>query len=262
MFDIFDLEENVVERLDIMIHGRKPIMSPELEAQVMNAVQMYSKKDKWRQWGLHNLREQGAAFLLEGPPGCGKTVIANYIARKVRRKGIVEISFKDFGSATPGENGRQIEQLFKHASDNGGMTVYLDECDTILVDRNKLGPDAQWMLEVINELLTQISKYKYLVILSTNRPETLDPALARRLLAKVKVPRPDYPERMALWKQKIPSEYPVQPTQAQLEKLATLQLTGSDVETIIINASSDALRLDRKPSFLDLLTEARNQANQ
>lgn len=231
-------------------------MSAELERQVLNAVVMYTKRNQWKAWGLHKLRKQGAAVLLEGPPGCGKTVIAEYIALRVRRKGLKEVAFADFGSNVPGENARNIRKIFEEAANNGDMTIYINEADAVLWDRRKAGADAMWMLEVINELLVQIEKYIGLVFLSTNLIEFLDPALERRLIARVHVPFPAYPERKRLWTQKLPDELPYKLDEKQLEKLATLQLSGAEIETAIINAASDIIRRGAKPKFSDFHSAA------
>jgi SpoVK/Ycf46/Vps4 family AAA+-type ATPase len=232
-----------------MILGRKPIMSAEIERQIMNAVMMYNKRVIWKKWGLHNIRKQGVAILLVGPPGTGKTTIAEYLALKIRRKGIKEVSFADFGSHIPGENARQIKKIFHDARENGEMTIYLDDCEAVLWDRSRAGSTAMWMLEVIDELLIQIGKYPGLTILATNMPKILDPALDRRILATIYVGIPAIPERFRLWEQKMPSDYPIKLSIAQREKLSTLVLTGAEVENVIIETSADALREDTKPTF-------------
>lgn len=233
----------------MMIYGRKPIMSPELEAQVLNAVVQYSKSVKWKQWGLYKIRKQGAAILLKGPPGTGKTVIAEFLALKVRRKGIKEVTFADFGSATPGENSRQIRKIFQAAKDNGLMTIFLDECDAILWDRSKAGGDSMWMLEVIDELLIQIAKYSGLVILASNKDELLDAALYRRLLAIIHVGYPEKPERIKLWQSKLPEEFPLKLSLDQFSDIATLQLSGAEIENAIIDYASECLRTEKKPHY-------------
>jgi SpoVK/Ycf46/Vps4 family AAA+-type ATPase len=235
-------------------------MSQDLEEQVLNAVMKYKKRQLWKKWGLERLRKQGIAILLIGPPGVGKTVIAEWLAIKIRGKGIKEVSFAEFGSHIPGENARQIRKVFKDAAENGEMTVYLDECDAVLWDRAMAGSTAMWMLEVIDELLVQIGKYPGLVILSTNKPEILDEALDRRLMATITVTVPALPERYKLWKDKMPDEYPLKLSLAQLDKLASLVLTGAEVENVIIEASSDALRQDRLPSFEMLYQTAMDTA--
>jgi SpoVK/Ycf46/Vps4 family AAA+-type ATPase len=243
-----------------MIYGRKPVMSPELDRQILNAVAQFKERKKWKQWGLHNLREQGAAILLEGPAGCGKTVIAEYLALKIRRKGIKKVSMADFGSGDPGGSTRALREIFKEANDNGGMTIFFDECDSILIDRSRLSGDMVWIIDIVNELLTLISSYRFLIVLATNRPQILDRALYRRLLAIITVPVPERPEREKLWRMKIPEAYPIKLDQRQVEQIATLQITGSEIETVIINVSSDCLRSSKKPTYKQLFAEAEHAA--
>lgn len=239
-----------------MIIGKKPIMSPALDAQVNNAVIQYSKKQKWQQWGLNRIRKQGAAILLKGPPGNGKTCIAEYLALKIRRKGLKELSFADFGSHIPGENSRQIRRIFKEAKENGLMTIFLDECDAVLWDRSKAGSTAMWMLEVIDELLVQIAKYPGLTILATNKDEILDASLYRRLLAVIHVGWPEKSERIRLWKDKLPEEFPLKLSIDELNTLATLQLSGAEIENAIIDYGSECLRTECKPTYQELFDTA------
>lgn len=224
-------------------------MSATLERQVMNAVVMYSKRQEWKKWGLHRIRRQGAAILLEGPPGTGKTVIAEHLSLRIRKKGLKSMSFADFGSHVPGENARQIRKFFKEAHENGEMTIVLDECEAVLWDRSRAGSTAMWMLEVIDELLVQIGKYPGLIILISNKSEILDSALDRRLLARIYVGRPEAQERAKLWRDKMPEEHPLKLTLDNISKLATLQLSGAEIENVIMDYSSDCLRANRKPNF-------------
>jgi SpoVK/Ycf46/Vps4 family AAA+-type ATPase len=186
---------------------------------------------------------------LKGPPGTGKTVIAEYLALKIRKKGIKELSFADFGSHIPGENSRQIRKVFADAKDNGEMTVVLDECEAVLWDRSRAGSTAMWMLEVIDELLVQIGKYTGLVILISNKAELLDSGLYRRLIAVIDVLPPELPERIRLWQSKFPDSHPLKLTVDQIKEIATLQLTGAEIENVLIEYSSECIRKGTKPKY-------------
>lgn len=231
-------------------------MSAEVEAQVLDAVSMYINRQKWRQWGMASLRKQGAAILLKGPSGTGKTTIANYLSLSVRKKGMHEVSFADFGSHIPGENARQIREIFTYGKENENMTLFLDECEAVLWDRSRAGATAMWMLEVIDELLAQIGKYQGLVILASNKDELLDTALDRRLLASIHVGVPNYNMRLALWRTKIPRTFPLKLSIEQTEKLAQLVLTGAEIEIAIINCASEALRKKKNPTIATLQHKA------
>lgn len=210
---------------------------------------------------MNGLRKQGAAILLEGPPGTGKTRIAEYLSLSIRKKGMKEISFADFGSHVPGENARQIRLLFEYGREHDDMTLCLDECEAILWDRSRAGSTAMWMLEVIDELLAQIAKYPGLMILISNKAELLDAALERRLIARIYVGVPEYRERLALWRTKMPHGFPLKLTLPETEKLANLVLTGAEIENAIILCASDALRAKKLPKFTRLVEEAKKLAS-
>lgn len=224
-------------------------MSAEVERQVMAAVAQYTHRLKWKQWGMDKLRKQGSAILLEGPSGTGKTTIANYIALTIRRKGMHEISFADFGSHIPGENARQIRKIFEYAKENENMTLFFDDCEAVLQNRKTLDPTMKWMLEIVDEILVQIGRYEGLIIMATNLGESLDPAIERRIIARVKVDIPDYAGRLALWRTKMPEKFPLKLSLAETEVLAHFVATGAEIENAILLCASESLRLNREPKF-------------
>lgn len=233
-----------------------PILNPETQAHIDRAISQFKHADKWKKWGVSTLREQGACILLEGPPGTGKTTIANYISLVVRKKGIKTINFAEFGSQVPGEGARQIARLFDEAKKNGMMTVVLDECEAVLWSRDRISGTNTWMLEIIDALLVEISMYKGLVILATNRADMLDAAVMRRVLARVFIGLPNHVTRAALWKAKIPFKYPLKMTAKHIEELARYEgFTGSTIERVICNASSRAIEMDRLPLYQDFIDE-------
>lgn len=242
--------------------ARKPIMSPDLERQVMNAVAQYTNRNQWKKWGMLGIRKQGVAILLKGPSGCGKTKIAEYLSLVIRKRGIKELSFADFGSHVPGENARQIRENFDWAKENGGMTVFLDECEAVLWNRSRAGGSAMWMLEVIDELLVQIGKYPFLTILASNKSELLDPAIDRRLIATIHVGLPEYRERLAMWRIMVPKSFPVKLTLEQTDKLAKHIISGAEIENAIIMCASEAIRIKKNPTFTNLLACAEHYAQQ
>lgn len=230
-------------------------MCPDLEREVMNAIIQLKERAQWRAWGMNQIRKQGPAMLLYGPSGTGKTVIAEWIAVSMIKKGIKEVTFADFGSRVPGENARQLRKIFTEAADKH-MPLYFDECDAVLMDRSKLGSDMKWMTEIINELLLLVGKCKELVIFSTNRISEIDPAIDRRLIAKIHVGIPEKRERELIWKQKWPRKYPLPLTPHIVDKLGDYVLTGAEIENTLIEATSDVIRRKATPTIDDICNVA------
>lgn len=224
-------------------------MSKAVEQAVMDSIAAYKHRDIWKKWGLDHLRPQGNCILLWGPPGCGKTHIAEWLALVIKKTGLKELNFAEFGSQVPGENARMIRKAFREARENGGMTLLLDECDAVLWTRKLIGPNNTWMLEIIDEILLQIAKYPFLTILATNNKGILDPAIFRRLIAEIHVDVPDALARKQLWAAKIPSKYPLKFTPTMLDTISQIVATGAEIETVIAKISSRAINEERNPTF-------------
>lgn len=168
-----------------------------------------------------------------------------------------EMDFGDIGSDTPGELARNIRKLFSQASvhDVRGNPsfIFLDECDTLLVSRQRLGHRTIWMLEPINALLRAIGTYQGIIVLATNqRPDFLDPALERRLLGSFEFPRPDFTTRYNLWQSKWPKKLPLQLNNNQFITLSHYPMTGAEIENAIINWASHCMKEEIEFNFHDL----------
>jgi len=256
------IEEKISNRMNntrtktVLDPNRKPIMSVALENEIEMALAQYEQQGKWKAWGLNDLRDQGAAVLMHGPPGCGKTVIAKYMSKRVGR-GMVELNMKDVGGKAPGHTERMVAELFQNAKLQGNKTIFLDECEAIVWDRGRAGSDSMWMVGIIDEILMQVAKYKGLIVFATNRQDIVDPALESRCFAVLQVPMPGRAERVRLWKQKMPVRFPLQLTHVQREALSEIELSGRQIETAICREASDALSNRREPGFKSLLLAAR-----
>lgn len=237
---------------------QRPILSENLEDRIDDAVQSFLHRGQWKEWGLDRIREQGAAILLHGIAGTGKTITAYYLGKKLHLK-VVEVSMADYGSHIPGELARNIKKIF-----NGELIlarqekrqppiILLDECDAMIVSRKKLGADMMWMLEPINALLAEIGKYPGLVVLATNLAPFLDEALERRLIAKIKFEKPDKEVRHRIWKAKWPEKFPIQLEDEDLWELADFDLTGAQIENAFLLWSSRCIRTEVSPTIEDLV---------
>jgi len=232
----------------------QPILSEEILELIEEALVPITHAKQWMKF-MDQAKKKGTKILLTGPPGCGKTTIAYWIAKKVSN-GIISMTMADIGGSEPGSGERAIREIFRAGAKEDNATICLDECDALLWSREKAGPDSMWMLGIINQLLLQIENYKGVVILATNFAKILDPALKRRLDFILTVPLPSYSVRQELWSNKIPESYPCQLNQTQLNEIAKIKLTGSEIETIINRTTRKALRLGKHPTYSDLFTAA------
>eukprot|EP00003_Mantamonas_plastica_P033051 TRINITY_DN928_c0_g1_i2.p1 TRINITY_DN928_c0_g1~~TRINITY_DN928_c0_g1_i2.p1 ORF type:complete len:283 (+),score=101.90 TRINITY_DN928_c0_g1_i2:995-1843(+) len=144
--------------------------------------------------------------LLYGPPGTGKTLLARAIASNM------ECSFlKVVSSAIVdkyiGESARVIREMFGYARDHEPCIIFMDEIDAIGGRRFSEGSSSDREIQrTLMELLNQMDGFETLgkvkMIMATNRPDVLDPALLRpgRLDRKIEIPLPNEASRVEILK--------------------------------------------------------------
>ena len=162
---------------------------------------------------LHNPQkytEIGASMpkgaLLVGPPGTGKTMLAQAVAGEAEVP-FFSISGSEFVEMFVGMGAAKVRDLFKQANEKAPCIVFIDEIDTIgkKRDGNGMGGNDE-REQTLNQLLTEMDGFdgrKGVVILAaTNRPETLDKALLRpgRFDRRIPVELPDLKGREAILK--------------------------------------------------------------
>lgn len=96
-----------------------------------------------------------------------------------------------------GESARLIREMFGYAKEHEPCIIFMDEIDAIGGRRFSEGTSADREIQrTLMELLNQLDGFDYLgktkIIMATNRPDTLDPALLRagRLDRKIEIPLP------------------------------------------------------------------------
>lgn len=148
----------------------------------------------------------GGAILMHGPPGCGKTFIAQAAAGE-SGAAFFPVQLADVLSQYVGGSERALRDLFGAARTNRPSIIFLDEIDAIGGDRDQQQADHGRRL--LNQLLTLMDGVTQdgtkaldgiLVIGATNRPDSLDPALVRsgRFTTKLAIPLPDERTRRSL----------------------------------------------------------------
>jgi proteasome-associated ATPase len=150
-------------------------------------------------------------ILLFGPPGCGKTLIGKataynltqeYRARTGRdvKEYFMYINGPKILNMWLGESERQVREIFAQArekSKEGHLVfIFIDEAESLLRTRSS----GRW-LNISNTIVPQfcaemdglVSLENVVVMLTSNRPDYIDPAILRpeRIDRKVKVVRPD-----------------------------------------------------------------------
>ncbi|XP_019338673.1 nuclear valosin-containing protein-like isoform X2 [Alligator mississippiensis] len=122
-------------------------------------------------------------FLLHGPPGCGKTLLAQAIAGELELP-ILKVAATEMVSGVSGESEQKLRELFEHAVSNAPCILFIDEIDAITPKREVASKDMErrivaQLLTCMDDLNNLPASAQVLVIGATNRPDSLDPALRR-----------------------------------------------------------------------------------
>lgn len=121
------------------------------------------------------------SFCFYGPPGSGKTALAQHIARQLELPVVLRRA-SDLLSKYVGGSEQQIAAMFEEARGEPCVLI-LDEADSFLQARSTA--QHSWEITQVNELLTQMEAFDGLFICTTNLLEKLDPAALRRFDWKI-----------------------------------------------------------------------------
>lgn len=119
-------------------------------------------------------------FLLYGPPGCGKTLIAKALANEAGAN-FIHIKGPEILDKYVGESEQKVRTIFSRARTCSPCILFIDEIDALTTKR---GREGAWVVErTLDQLLVELDgaeqRNGVYVIGATNRLEVIDPALLR-----------------------------------------------------------------------------------
>jgi proteasome-associated ATPase len=168
---------------------------------------------------------QPKGFLLHGPPGCGKTLIGQAAAASLSKlvgessQGVSQVASDVKGARPPvtrgaflhikgpeilnmwlGESERMVRDLFAQArarrSEGALPFIFIDEAESVLGTRRasrSFNISSTLVPMFCSEMDGIESLHDVVIILASNRPDLIDPAVLRpgRIDRKIKVSRPN-----------------------------------------------------------------------
>ena len=204
--------------------------------------------------------------LLYGPPGTGKTLLARAVASSLETNFLKGSGCQSFFPQTLltctsavvssaivdkyiGESARLIREMFGYAKEHEPCIIFMDEIDAIGGRRFSEGTSADREIQrTLMELLNQLDGFDYLgktkIIMATNRPDTLDPALLRagRLDRKIEIPLPNEVGRLEILK--IHCSEVVTEGEIDFESVVKMSdgLNGADLRNVVTEAGLFAIK--------------------
>ncbi|MFD7073453.1 AAA family ATPase [Nocardioides sp. NPDC059952] len=168
-------------------------LDPELKLQLS---QLLTEVSNWETLDTLGIPRRNRV-LLYGPPGCGKTSIAEAMASELGRV-LVTIRVESVISSFLGETASNLRRLFEFASE-GPYVVLFDEFDSLAKDRDDPSDHGE-LRRIVNAVLQLIDRYQgpSMIIAATNHGEVLDNAMWRRFDEVLEVAPPTTEQRYEL----------------------------------------------------------------
>jgi cell division protease FtsH len=151
----------------------------EAKAQLADLVDFLSNPEPWERAGVRLPR----GVLLEGPPGCGKTLLARAVAGETSAR-FLSVSASEFVEMFVGVGASRMRDTFELAAKNAPAILFIDELDAIGRRRGSgVGLVNDEREHTLNQLLVSLDGFdrgaRVVVIAATNRSDVLDAALLR-----------------------------------------------------------------------------------
>lgn len=209
-----------------------------------DVVDFLKNPDRWTNAGARLPR----GVLLEGPPGCGKTLLARAVAGETDAKFFL-VSASEFVELFVGVGAARVRDMFETAVKEAPAVIFIDELDAVGRRRGSgIGAGHDEREQTLNQLLVCLDGFekndRVVVIAATNRPDILDSALLRpgRFDRRIRVPEQQREDRLETLK--IHTMNKPLAEDVSLEQLAdqTAGYTGSKIESFCNEATLIAVR--------------------
>jgi SpoVK/Ycf46/Vps4 family AAA+-type ATPase len=174
------------------------------------------------------LLPKGASALFTGPPGTGKTIMAEALANEL---GLLfqKVSPSNFLDKYVGGTEKNIKKIFKDAEKNKHL-LFIDEAEGLFLDRQ--GSEKSWERTQVDELLQQVESFKGVLIIATNHKEMIDEAFCRRFLFHFNFELPDSKTRRDIWNT-WSSELNLTPDEVQ-QLARDYELSGGEIRNVAV----------------------------
>ncbi len=229
------------------------ILEDSISESIGQFISKVNNRKKLQEVGL----EPKLSLLLYGPPGCGKTTIANYIAKEANLP-IVTARLDTIVSSLLGSTSKNIRKVFDFAN-NKPCILFIDEFDAIAKARDNEYEHGE-LKRVINSLLQSIDQYNNVLIAATNHSDILDSAVWRRFSTVIEVKKPTSTEFIKSLMTSIINEFGI-PLESEKKNKGVIvenlkDLSPSDIRTILISAiSNSVINGEEKVSSVNILVE-------
>lgn len=190
------------------------------------------------EWGFgHRLSlGKGLSALFSGPPGTGKTMAAEVVARALGLD-LYKIDLSQVVSKYIGETEKNLDHVFA-AAESSNAILFFDEADALFGKRSEVRDSHDRYANVeVSYLLQKMEEYEGIAILASNLRQHLDQAFLRRLGFTIHFPFPDEGSRRRIWQGAWPAETPLGDDLDFAALAREHRLAGGNIRNVVVAAA-------------------------
>ena len=245
----FKFEEQKIQLTDVIGMKRPKALLYSFMEQPLRKPEDYDALDVKKSCGI----------ILYGPPGTGKTFISKAINGALKLP-MCYVTPTSIMSKYVGESAAHIHQLFEEAYKRQPCTIFIDEADVLLQNRDNISSEggSSELKQAVSQMLAETSKVHdtkgshIYMLAATNAPWEIDPAHKRsgRFKYVVYVPAPSFSERRQLFRKYLGKDTLNQPEKFghinySILALATIRYSPSDIEELCKVTKVNAMKKAR-----------------
>ncbi len=190
--------------------------------------------------------------LLCGPPGSGKTLVAQAVARETKST-FLRVIGSEFVQKFIGEGARLVREVFQLAREKSPSIVFIDEIDAVASRRLEIATSGDREVQrTLMQLLSALDGFdargEVRIVAATNRPDILDPALLRpgRFDRVIEFPFPDEKARLEIFRIHTRKMNLADDVNPNTIVNMTDGATGADIKSVCTEAGMFAIREFRR----------------
>ena len=212
----------------------------ETKEEILEAIDLFKNSEKYKEMGVHKTLNN---IMLSGASGSGKTLLVKAISNELDMP--LFACSGDQADKYVGTTSRNIETLFKDAKEHAPAIIFIDEFEAMAKTRTGESNNNE-RESGVSTLLAQLDGLDtcedIMVIVATNLPDAIDPAVQRRFPTKIHISNPDFLTRLGILK--INAKNMKMDENCDLEKIARnlSGMTGGDIAQIMQRAGILAVR--------------------
>jgi SpoVK/Ycf46/Vps4 family AAA+-type ATPase len=229
----------------------EPQWAPAVAAALRRIVKERSQETALRSAGVSPTR----SLLFVGPPGVGKTLAAQWIARETNRPLLV-LDLAGVMNSFLGKTGSNLRVVMEHAKREPSVLL-LDEFDA-LAKRRDDAADVGELKRLVTVLIQELDSWPDtgLLICATNHPELLDPAIWRRFDSVLHFPLPSRDATKSMIGSRLSMSTGPSSVAALVSTILS-EASYADVDRLIFRALRNSIidEKDIESALLELATE-------